>query len=78
MNPYYAWFIIFGIFAYFIAVDQSVATCVVLLWKQTKLNYERMKWMILNDPRNPIVKYMIERKYMKIAKELERQLNKDT
>ena len=78
MNPYYAWFIIFGIFTYFIAVDQSIATYVVLLWKQTKLNYERIKWMILNDPRNPIVKYMIERKYMKIAKELEKQLNKDT
>ena len=78
MNPYYAWFIIFGIFTYFIAVDQSIATYVVLLWKQTKLNYERIKWMILNDPRNPIVKYMIERKYMKIAKELEEQLNKDT
>ena len=78
MNPYYAWFIIFGIFTYFIAVDQSIATYVILLWKQSRLKYEKYKWMILNDPRNPIVKYMIERKYMKIAKELEKQLNKDT
>ena len=78
MTPYYLWVVVFGIFTYFIAVDQSIATYVVLLWKQTKLNYERMKWMILNDPRNPIVKYMIEKKYMKIAKDLEKQLNKDT
>jgi len=74
MNPYYAWLIIFGIFAYFIAVDQSIATYVVLLWKQTKLNYERLKWMILNDPRNPIVKYMLDRKYLKLAKELEKEM----
>jgi hypothetical protein len=77
MNPYYAWLIIFGIFAYFIAVDQSIATYVVLTWKICRLKYERLKWMILNDPRNPIVKFMIERKYSKIAEELEKQLNKD-
>jgi len=78
MNPYYVWLIIFGILAYFIAVDQSIATYVVLLWRQTKLKYERLKWVILNDPRNPIVKFMIERKYRKMIKEFEKQLNKDT
>ena len=77
MNPYHAWLIIFGIFAYFIAVDQSIATYVVLVWKLGKLKYERLKWLILNDTRNPIVKFMIERKYHKMIKEFEKELNKD-
>ena len=76
MNPYYAWLIIFGIFAYFIAVDQSIATYVVFLLKLGKLKYERLKWVILNDHRNPIVKFMIERKYSKIAEELEKEMER--
>lgn len=76
MNPYYAWLIIFGIFAYFIAVDQSIATYVVFLLKLGKLKYERLKWAILNDPRNPIVRFMIERKYSKIAEELEKEMER--
>jgi hypothetical protein len=75
MNPYYAWFIVFGIIIYLIVVDQNIATYIVLLWRQTKLNYERLKWVILNDPRNPIVKFMIERKYLKLAKEMEKRMN---
>jgi hypothetical protein len=78
MNPYYAWSIIFIIFTYFILVDESIAEYVVLLWKLGKLKYDRLKWMILNDPRNPIVKFMIGRKYHKMIKEFEKQLNKDT
>jgi hypothetical protein len=78
MNPYYAWSIIFIIFTYFILVDESIAEYVVLLWKLGKLKYDRLKWMILNDPRNPIVKFMIERKYHKMIKEFEKQLNKNT
>jgi hypothetical protein len=78
MNQYYAWSIIFVIFTYFILVDESIVEYVVLLWKLGKLKYDRLKWMILNDPRNPIVKFMIERKYHKMIKEFEKQLNKDT
>ena len=76
MTPYYLWVVVFGIFAYFIAVDQSIATYVVLVWKLGKLKYERLKWVILNDPRNPIVKFMIERKYSKIAEELEKEMER--
>jgi hypothetical protein len=76
MNPYYAWLIIFGIFAYFIAVDQSIATYVILLWKQSRLKYEKYKWWLMNNPKNPIVKYFLERKYIKIAKELEKEMER--
>ena len=74
---YYIWFIFFGIIIYLIVVDKNIADYFVLLLKLGKLKYERLKWVILNDPRNPIVKFMIERKYSKIAEELEKELNKD-
>jgi hypothetical protein len=77
LTPYYLWVIVFGIFAYFIAVDQSIATYVVLLWKQSRLAFEKYKWWLMNNPRNPIVKYMLDRKYLKLAKELEKEMKGD-
>lgn len=77
LTPYYLWVIVFGIFAYFIAVDQSIATYVVLLWKQSRLAFEKYKWWLMNNPRNPIIKYMLDRKYLKLAKELEKEMKGD-
>ena len=31
----------------------------------------------MNNPRNPLVKYMLERKYLKLAKELEKEMKGD-
>jgi hypothetical protein len=38
--------------------------------KLAKSNYEKQKWWLLNNPRNPVVKYLMWRRYMKLAKEL--------
>ena len=70
MNPYYAWLIIFGIFAYFIAVDQSIATYVILLWKQSRLKYEKYKWWLMNSPDNFIVRWLIYRRSLETSKKL--------
>ena len=70
MNFYYIWFSIFAIVAYFIVTDNSVARAFYMLTQLARVEYEKVKWWILHNPANPIVKYLIWRKSMKIAEEL--------
>jgi hypothetical protein len=67
---YYAWFIVFTVVAYFIVTDDSVAAAFYYVLKLAKANYEKQKWWLLHNPRNPVVKYMMHRRSMKLAKEL--------
>jgi hypothetical protein len=46
-----------------------------LTQKRIKLEYEKFKWRIMQSPDNPIVKYMIWRRSMKLAEELRKELN---
>ena len=71
---YYISFLIFAVVAYLIVTDNSVAAAFYYVVKLIKFEYEKRKWMILNDPRNPIVKYLIWRRSYKLAKELSREL----
>lgn len=71
---YYIWFIIFAVVAYFIVTDSSVAAAFDYVTRLIKLEYEKRKWWLLNNPRNPVVKYMIWRRSMRIAKELQNEL----
>ena len=75
---YYAWFIVFAVVAYFIVTDESVATSFYYMIKLVKFNYEKQKWWILNNPRNPIVKYLMWRRAYKLAKELQDELKSNT
>ena len=75
ITPYF-WLGIFLIIGYFVVTDKSLATFLVLTQKRVELQYEKMKWWIMNSPDNPIVKYMIWRRSMKIAKELRKELEK--
>jgi hypothetical protein len=67
---YYAWFIVFAVVAYFIVTDDGVAAAFYYLTRLAKSNFERWKWWMMNNPRNPVVKYLIWRRSMKLAKEL--------
>jgi hypothetical protein len=70
-------YLIFGIFAiffYLILVDKSIAVFFVLTSKFLRIQYERTKWIILNNPDNPINRYLIWRRSMKMAKELQKEL----
>jgi len=40
-----------------------------------KVQYEKTKWWLKNNPRNPIVKYLMWKRAMKLAKELEEEFN---
>ena len=70
MNPSYIYFTIFFCIAYLILTDQSVAKAFYMLTQLIRVEYEKIKWWILHNPRNPIVKYLMWKKSMKLAKEL--------
>jgi hypothetical protein len=75
MEYYYLWFFIFAFLAYFIVTDVSVAKGFYLTIQILKSKYEITKWWLMNNPSNPVIKYMIWRRSMKIARELEREIN---
>ena len=77
MSYYYFSFFLCGIVAYLILSDPNILKAIELILKLTSVQYQKIKWMILNDPRNPIVKYLIWRRSYKIAKEIESELNKN-
>jgi hypothetical protein len=66
----YYWFSLFAILLYLIAIDKSLAKTIYLLTQLVRVEYEKVKWWILHNPRNPIVKYLMWRRSMKLAKEM--------
>lgn len=70
MTSYYFWFGIFMFVGYLIVTDNSISYAFVLVLKLIKFQYEKQKWWLLNNPRNIIVRWMIDRNSMKMAKEL--------
>ena len=74
MTSYYIWFIIFAVAAYLIVTDNSVAAAFYYVMKLIKFDFERKKWWLLNNPRNPIVKYLMWRRAYKLAKEMQREI----
>ena len=73
MISYYVWILIFACIAYLIVSDESVAKAVTLVFELVKFQYEKTKWMILNDPRNPIVRWIMWKRAYKLAKELQKE-----
>jgi hypothetical protein len=78
MTSYYVWFALFTIISYVIVTDDSVAKLVYILSQLARFQYEKTKWWILHNPTNPIVKYLMWRRAMKLAKEIRNEiLNKN-
>ncbi|NDB83984.1 MAG: hypothetical protein EB127_14865 [Alphaproteobacteria bacterium] len=76
MTSYYFWFGIFMFVGYLIATDESVAYAVVLVSKIVKFQYEKTKWWVLHNPANPVVKWLMWRRALRLAKELEKEFKK--
>ena len=70
MTSYYIWLTIFAVAMYFIVTDDSVAAAFYYVTKLAKYNFVKMKWWLLNNPRNPVVKYLMWRRSIKLAKEM--------
>ena len=75
MTSYYFWLVVFGFLFYLVSTDQSIAQLVVILSKWSKLQYEKLKWWILYNPQNPVIKYLMYRKSIKMAEELMKEMN---
>lgn len=74
MTTYTIWFFVFALIAYFIVTDNSIARAFYMLTQLAKVQYEKTKWWILHNPANPIIKYLIWRRSMKLAEELQKEL----
>jgi len=76
MTTYYFWFGIFMFVGYLIVTDNSVAYVFILVSKLIKFQYEKTKWWILHNPANPVVKWLMWRNALRMAKELEKEFKK--
>jgi len=76
MNPYYIWFVIFFCIGYLIVTDSSVARLFILLTKLAEVEYRKVKWWVLHNPMNPIVRYLMWRRSLQLAKELQEEFVK--
>ena len=68
---------IFAVVAYIIVTDERAAAAFLYVSKLANTEIKRHWWWLTNNPRNPVVKYMIYRRSLRIAKELMVEINKD-
>ena len=67
----------FAVVAYIIVTDDRVAAAFLYVSKLANTEIKRHWWWLTNNPRNPVVKYMIYRRSLRLAKELMVEINKD-
>jgi len=77
MTSYYIWITLFTVVAYFIVTDESIAAAFYYAVKLAKSNFEKQKWWLMNNPRNPVVKYLMYRRSLKMAEELLKEIEND-
>ena len=70
MDFNYILFALFAVVMYFIVTDESIAAAFYYVIKLGQGYIQRQWWWLLHNPRNPVVKYMMWRRSMKLAKEL--------
>ena len=75
MNAQYLWLIVFASALYFISTDDSVAAAFYYVTRLAKAYIQRQLWWFTHNPRNPLVKYMIHRRSLKMAEDLMREIN---
>ena len=75
MTAQLTWFALFAVVMYFIATDESIAAAFYYVTRLAKAYTQRQWWWLLHNPRNPVVKYMIHRRSLKMAEEMMRQIN---
>jgi len=76
-SPHIFLFGLFAVAAYFIVTDESVAAAFFYVTKLVKAYTQRQWWWFLHNPRNPVVKYIIYRRSLKMAEEIMAKINTD-
>ena len=67
----------FAVVAYVIVTDERAAAAFLYVSKLANTEIRRHWWWLTNNPRNPVVKYLIYRRSLRLAKELMVEINKD-
>ena len=67
----------FAVVAYIIVTDERAAAAFLYVSKLANTQIRRHWWWLINNPRNPVVKYLIYRRSLRLAKELMVEINKD-
>ena len=75
MTVQLTWFALFAVVMYFIVTDESIAAAFYYVIKLGQGYIQRQWWWLLHNPGNPVVKYMIHRRSLKMAEEMMRQIN---
>ena len=67
----------FAVVAYVIVTDERVAAAFLYAIKLANTEIKRHWWWLTNNPRNPVVKYIVYRRSLRLAKELMVEINKE-
>jgi hypothetical protein len=67
----------FAVVAYIIVTDERAAAAFLYVIKLANTEIKRHWWWLTNNPRNPVVKYLIYRRSLRLAKELMVEINKE-
>jgi hypothetical protein len=71
---YYGLLLFFGVIFYMVGTQPNTAKFIILAQKYVEIQYRKSKWWILNNPRNPVVKYFIWRRSIKLADNIRKRL----
>lgn len=74
---YYGLLLFFGVLFYIVGTQPNAARYLVLAQKYIETKYQVTKWWLLNNPRNPIVKYLIWRRSLKMAESIRKSVEKN-
>jgi hypothetical protein len=77
MDFHYIILSLFAVAAYFILTDEGVAAAFFYVTRLVKAYIQRQWWWFLHNPRNPVVKYIIYRRSLKMAEEIMAKINTD-
>ena len=77
MTAQYIFFIVCGLLLYAVVTDENVAAAFFYGIKLVSTNIRKHWWWITNNQRNPVVKYLMYRRSLRLAKELMAEINKD-
>jgi hypothetical protein len=74
MTYYYILFAFFAVVIYMMVVDENVGIAIDLLFKYFVVQCKRLWWMARFHPRNPISKWVYERRLNKMISDLQKEL----
>ena len=67
----------FTVVAYIIVTDERAAAAFLYAIKLANTEIKRHWWWLTNNPHNPVVKYIVYRRSLRLAKELMAEINKE-